>query len=533
MKTIFAFIIISMNFLTFSQSLSQSEKQVIINNLDSTKYWVREKAILDILKFKISEALPKLEQNIFNQEQDIASLYLNGLFSFNSTFAINYAHKFIDTVENLKGIPGKLPESSDSYGIKFMKYQAATLLFEKGDFSRADIIISWFDFINPKITALMPKQLSLILNNLPQDEVKAKNELLRIANSSESQEYSSEAVTFLVEHYGEGIIPDLLNIFSKNKYYLTRRYILGYLDNLNYTGYENFLKTHFNMDTSLTDLFLEKLIKNYPTPSNLSFIEENIIPTLSNFDRDYYNIILHDFEPIPPKNLSTILEYLNYTISLCDTLKENLWIGDINFVNNLKSFLQSSKVNLNNVDSLNCAKSIKEFQDSVDYVFKDSLNSDPRFITLDGWKFLYYNAQNILDRLPAIPEETTANLTVKLTNSIGSLLTGGSLQYYEGSWKDAVNNGDGTFAVNTDKQSLSLRMTYEYGTQTVSNVPAQNNTFTFQTVNTVVQLKNSQGNLINEEGTATSGAGQVKYYAGAWRDFGSTVNGFIKRTTSK
>ncbi len=119
-------------------------------------------------------------------------------------------------------------------------------------------------------------------------------------------------------------------------------------------------------------------------------------------------------------------------------------------------------------------------------------------------------------------EQTNSNLTVKLTNSAGSLLTGGSLQYYEGAWKDAVNNGDGTFAVNTDKQSLSLRMTYEHGTQTVSNVPAQNNTFTFQTVNTVVQLKNSHGNLINEEGT-------VKYYAGAWRDFGTTVNGVASK----
>ncbi len=157
----------------------------------------------------------------------------------------------------------------------------------------------------------------------------------------------------------------------------------------------------------------------------------------------------------------------------------------------------------------------------MDYVFKDSLNTDPRFVTLEGWKFLYWNAQYILDRLPSIPEEPSPNLTVTLTNSSGALLTNGSLQYYEGAWKDAVNNGDGTFTIITDKQTLSIRMTYEGGSQQINNVPAQNNTYTFQTVNASVQLKNSLGELLPE--------GQVQYYAGSWRNFGTTQNGIAAK----
>ena len=70
-------------------------------------------------------------------------------------------------------------------------------------------------------------------------------------------------------------------------------------------------------------------------------------------------------------------------------------------------------------------------------------------------------------------------------------------RYYDTSWKDAVNNGDGTFTVITTKPTVSIRVFYEGANQTVNNVSAQNNTYTFTTVNAAVQLKNSLGNLID------------------------------------
>ena len=110
-----------------------------------------------------------------------------------------------------------------------------------------------------------------------------------------------------------------------------------------------------------------------------------------------------------------------------------------------------------------------------------------------------------------------SRLEVKLINSHAAGLTGGALQYYEGSWKDAVNNGDGTFTVNTNQNTVSLRMTYAYGSQQKNNVPVNGGPVTFQTVNTQVKLQNSQGGAID--------TGTVQYYAGAWRSFGATSNG--------
>jgi|GEM_PF-1863930 len=117
--------------------------------------------------------------------------------------------------------------------------------------------------------------------------------------------------------------------------------------------------------------------------------------------------------------------------------------------------------------------------------------------------------------------KSLSGIKTKLVNSTGSKLTGGSLQYYEGAWKDAVNNNDGTFTVPTTLKTISLRMTYAYGTQTKNNVTVSADTVVFQTVNTKVQLQSSQGTPLD--------TGKVQYYAGAWRDFGSTANG----TTSK
>jgi hypothetical protein len=76
------------------------------------------------------------------------------------------------------------------------------------------------------------------------------------------------------------------------------------------------------------------------------------------------------------------------------------WLGDLSFSNELKKILTTAKTNLQNGDSLACRVQVKAFQDLVDNVYKDSLNTDPRFVTIEGWKFLYWNAHYILDRLP-------------------------------------------------------------------------------------------------------------------------------------
>ena len=134
-------------------------------------------------------------------------------------------------------------------------------------------------------------------------------------------------------------------------------------------------------------------------------------------------------------------------------------------------------------------------------------------ITSEAYALIKYNTEYLLEKIP----QSSPNLVVNLKNSLGTQIPASSVKYYDTSWKDAVDNGDGTFTVITTKPTISVRMFYEYANQTVNNVPAQNNTYTFTTVNAAVQLKNSLGFLID--------VGTVQYYAGAWRSIGTTSNG--------
>lgn len=181
-------------------------------------------------------------------------------------------------------------------------------------------------------------------------------------------------------------------------------------------------------------------------------------------------------------------------------------IKDAQLYSNLGNILTVFQQDLAKADSVSARQEI--------ILFQQTLRSDSAtLIHTYAWNILQEDAKAFLATLPSGPSP----FIVKLVNSTGTRLTTGSLQYYEGSWKDATNNNDGTFTINSTAKTLSLRMTYEYGTQTKSNVTVGTDTAVFQTVNAQIKLQDSRGNPID--------TGTVQYYAGAWRNLGTTING--------
>ena len=114
----------------------------------------------------------------------------------------------------------------------------------------------------------------------------------------------------------------------------------------------------------------------------------------------------------------------------------------------------------------------------------------------------------------------TVNVTVRLQDSLNGDLADGAAKYYAGGWKEFGTTGaDGEISKELLPNSYKFRMTYLGGvneqTQNVSSDPV----VVFQTANVIVRLQDSlNGDLAG---------GTVKYYAGGWKEFGTTGAGGV------
>ncbi|MGH2568527.1 MAG: hypothetical protein ACRDGA_09325, partial [Bacteroidota bacterium] len=113
------------------------------------------------------------------------------------------------------------------------------------------------------------------------------------------------------------------------------------------------------------------------------------------------------FRPRPPADTVSVSVMLDTLVSFKRQVAALGWLADKNFVNELDNHLDNAKRHLARRDSLNTAQQVQLFQEKVNREHErtkqkqeQGVPRDPRFVTIEGWKFLYHHAQYILDRLP-------------------------------------------------------------------------------------------------------------------------------------
>jgi hypothetical protein len=131
-----------------------------------------------------------------------------------------------------------------------------------------------------------------------------------------------------------------------------------------------------------------------------------------NHTLDYY------YPPVLPKteelsiSIDSMVSYLHQTSSLG-------WLSDQSFENNLSNKLMMARNFINQSDSIQCSRAISIFLAMIDSVYSDSLHSHDRVVTVEGWRYLGYNAQYILNQLPIPPSQ----YGIIISDIIGGLVT--------------------------------------------------------------------------------------------------------------
>ena len=500
---------------TFSQ-LSEDEIRFYLNELDKTEEDLGM-VVQNLIWSNVADAIPKLESLFWKTSCNNQTWFLRGLVELGSPRAKEFLEMFIDSLDNPNRIisppclEGGLPEQVSAIG----------LLYELGDYSRVDKVFELWedDKTRGYLDAYTVQLISEIYKYRIDYRERAKAELL-YALANTNNEYDLFSVMLDISNaFNEESLQEMIDLFRTStipqvKRAILENYFSRYVDKFDLVG---LLRESIFSETSpeLRLYYTKVMLYGFGQLSDYKFVKDYLS---SEPDDEIINLIWFSLETFRPvtlddstkvdDGLSTLKEYVNGTFEF-NWLQNNVY----------KIQLLQNIVDANNYlfsgDSLNCAKEIETFQISVDNVHADSAGSYPKHVSDDAYKFLYYYAGYILDRLPEPP---VTSLNIKLIDSQNNYLPGGSLQYYESGWKDAINNGNGTFTVSTEQTKLSLRMTYEYGSQTISNVAVTRDTAVFQTVDATVELRNSENTFLTDSAL-------VKYYASGWRDFGYAVDG--------
>jgi hypothetical protein len=396
--------IIIILFFIYSQSifsqvhldtLTSEDKNWILSNLGSDENAYT--AIIGVIKYHIPEAEDSIIYYIWKNSRVVQTKFVKALQVIGSSYAHTYAIALLDSINNnpSHGESWSFPDDD--------KVSITEVLFDLGDYSTATYVFELLEKYKPEVNNLNAiKLLPRIIKNVPEYEQEAKSQLIYASLHSIDPKDRIFTLKKLYDIYGDQIKPYIEQMFISDSSVDNRGTVL-----LNYLYRYNDLDDLYRErllqeeDATLRLEIIKELIGKYGRPSDFLFVKEYLKnendSTVISLGEYYINVI-----QLPNNDsLNTIQTSLDSLSSIINQIFSYNWINDLTFVNKLHSYVQTAISKIQSEDSLGCRLSINSFQDSVDYVYADSLNPDPRFVTLEGWKFLHWNAQYILDRLPA------------------------------------------------------------------------------------------------------------------------------------
>jgi|GEM_PF-854163 len=416
----------------FSQELTQADLEFYISNLSKVNddhSW----EIDYFIKHRIVEAVPNLEQYFWQQNCNNQRYFLEGLYFLGSSLTHQYALALFDslsTPEKEFYDPTEKYNSIDCGDLLRARVFCIQILYRLGDYSKTDEV---FELIqrekeqgSSEIAGI--NLLPFIIRYRPDLKEQAKQELMQAINTASDDRALFLYSLALSSAFDEEEIPEIVQIFKNSSSPQVKRALMQFY----FSRYENkFDLNGLVKESLLTEpneelrlFYVKVLLLGFATPSDYVFIKNYNQSESNDTIKSLIQYEINSFIPAPIDTAYSVIDLLNNLNNYIDSVSAYNWLGDLTFFNELKNILTTTKTNLQAGDSLACRVQVKAFQDLVDNVYKDSLNTDPRFVTIEGWKFLYWNAQYILDRLPEPP--VIANADIEVINPAMSLVNPGA-----------------------------------------------------------------------------------------------------------
>jgi hypothetical protein len=188
-----------------------------------------------------------------------------------------------------------------------------------------------------------------------------------------------------------------------------RWYAINMLISLNYPDIKRFLYDRlFNEPfAGYRGSIADTLLFRYGSPEDYRQVQRYVQFEQDSVNKRIANRAVQRFKPPAPPPTTAVSVLLDTLISYKHQVAALGWLGDKNFVRELDNHLDNAKRHLARRDSLNTAQQIRLFQDKINREHErtkqkqeQGVPRDPRFVTIEGWKFLYHYPQYILDRLP-------------------------------------------------------------------------------------------------------------------------------------
>ncbi len=401
------FIVIAATISGYTQTkLNQEDVEFYISNLskvDDIHSW----EIDYFIKHRIVEAVPNLEQYFWQQNCRNQRYFLDGLYFLGSSLTHQYALALFDSLsapEKEFYDPAEKYNSIDCGDLLDKKIFCIRILYRLGDYSKTDEVFELIEREKEQGSSVITgiNLLPFIIRYRPDLKEQAKQELMQAISETTDDRAMFAYSLALSSAFDEEEIPEIVQIFKNSsspqvKRALMEFYFSRYEDKFDLDGLvRESILTEQNDELRL--YYAKVLLRGFATPSDYEFIKNYYESESNDTIKSLIQYEIKSFLPPPFDSTQSVNTLLIYLYNYVDSVVTYNWLGDLTFSNELKNILTIAKTNLLAGDSLACRYQVKAFQDLVDNVYKYSLNSDPRFVTIEGWKFLYWNAQYIIDR---------------------------------------------------------------------------------------------------------------------------------------